>query len=116
MTTTLTTETGYKLAYIDGRAAWYMQRRPQDERDYLTVCKSADDGGVGWEFQVVNYTEKLRTPALHVEIFDDAWAAFAEIAPVFAALAVERPQTLDAVAELLDRFGFADQTERDQPR
>ncbi len=106
---TLSTEPGFRLAYIVPHEAHY--RNVVTERS-VTVMKAADRGGVGWEFEVVEH----RGNGIRVEMFDDAFAAFAEIAPLFTALAEDPPGSLDDVRVLLDRLGFTDATQRTDPR
>lgn len=111
MTTTehLTTDPGYRLCYLVPHEAWY-KRVVGGQR--VTVSKSADEGGCAWEFDIV----LVRNIGLRLEIFDDAYAAFTEIAPLFAALAARPPGDLAAVCALLEEFGLPDVTPREDPR
>ena len=68
-----------------------------------------------WEVLLVDYSGELGEPAIQMEIFDDAFAAFTEIPWFFTTLATERPNTLHQVRTVLDRLGFVDATERVQP-
>ena len=113
----LTTDPGYRLEYIVRDETWYAGAdRRLDDRPALTVVKSADGGGCDWEFQIKDYTAELREPAIQAQVFHDAFAAYTEIAPFFAALAAERPSSLAEVQGILDRLGFADGTQRTEPR
>lgn len=104
----LTTETGYRLCYIVPFEAFY---RSVVRDRAITVSKSADGGGCDWEFQIVEH----HNIGIRAEIFDDAFRAFTEVAPLFTALAEQRPTSLDDVRALLDAFGLADETERTNP-
>jgi hypothetical protein len=116
MTVRLTTDPGYRLEYIVGHEAWYADANKMvDPNPYLGVAKAADEGGCAWEFQIADRTEAIGRPAIQVQIFDDAFAALVELAPVFAVFADEGPTTLAEVREILDRFGFVDATARTSP-
>lgn len=108
MTAPLTTEPGYRLAYIVPKEAYYARVVSEEA---VTVGKFADEGGCAWEFQVVHHSGI----GIRAEIFDDAFAAFAEVAPLFAAFVERKPQTLQTVRDILDGLGFADQTVRESP-
>lgn len=105
----LTTEPGYRLCYIVPSEAYY--RRVVD-RQCVTVSKSADEGGCAWEFDITQQSNI----GIRVEAFDDAFEAFTEIAPFFAALATRRPTSLGEIRVLLDAFGLPDVTQREDPR
>lgn len=116
MTEHLTTDPGYRLEYIVSDDAWYAEANRHVNTDpYLNIAKVADGGGCAWEFQIVDKSRTIGQPATRVEVFDDAFAAFAEVTPLFAAIADEHPAALDEVREILDRFGFADATTRVNP-
>jgi len=107
--TNLTTESGYRLVYVIPQDAWY---RNVVTEVSITVSKAADEGGCAWEFSVVEH----RDIGIRVEVFGDAFDAFAEIPEFFAELAKVGRTTLDGVREILDDLGFADATERTQRR
>ncbi len=107
--TRLTTDPGYQLTYIATHEAYYAR---DDQERTLNVVKAADAGGCAWEFNIVDHSERLDTAAVRVEIFDDAWQAFAEIPDLFAALAEIGESSLDEVRQILDQLGFTDATER----
>lgn len=108
MSAPLTTEPGYRLAYIVPKEAYYAHVVFEEA---VTVGKFADEGGCDWEFDVVHHPNV----GIRAEVFDDAFAAFAEVAPLFAALVERKPRTLQAVRDILDDLGFADQTARESP-
>lgn len=76
----------------------------------LGVAASASGGGVAWEFVVEEH--RLGKGAVQLQIFDDAFAALAQIPEFFAALAEQEPTSLDAVRAILDELGAVDQTTR----
>lgn len=103
--TTLTTDAGYRLTYTIPHEAYYKSAFTDVS---IGVQKSANEGGVAWEFSIVQHGNV----GLRVEIFDDAWQAFTEIPEFFAELAKAGRTTLDGVREILDDLGFADRTQR----
>ncbi len=100
---------GTRLAYTILREAWYADAA-RDEPARINIAASVPGDGVAWEFLVVEYREGLR-----VEIFDDAWPAFAQVPELFAALAAAGTPTLNDVTVLLDRLGAVDETARTSP-
>lgn len=104
------------LAYTVWHEAWYADAsRTPGEQPHLMVSASGDDeGGVAWEFQIDDY-ELGNAPVTRVKIFEDAYAAFADMPEFFAALAERRPVTLDEVREILDGLGAIDETQRESP-
>lgn len=108
MTAQLTTEPGYKLVYIVSHEAYY--RRVVRDREII-VQKAADDGGCAWEFGIREH----HNVGIRAKVVDDAFRAFAEIAPLFTALAQQRPRDFTGVRDLLDTLGFVDATERKDP-
>jgi hypothetical protein len=114
----LTTDPGFRLDYIVTDEAWYSRVSGIDrDEPSITVSKSADGGfGCAWEFTIADKRKALGGRAgVQVQVFDDAFAAFVELAPLFATLAAERPNTLDQVRVLLDELGLVDATERQRP-
>lgn len=113
--TPMTTDAGYRLEYIVGDEQWHAEtwRTGNGDDPTLVVSKSGERGG--WEFHIHDRSAKLQIPAVQVRIFDDAFAAFAEIGPFFTTLAAEQPTNLDQVREILDLLGFVDATERQMP-
>jgi hypothetical protein len=115
-TTPLTTNPGYRLEYIIGHEAWYADANKMVEPNpYLSVIKAHQEGGCDWELQIIDRSATIGKPAIQVTIFDDAFAAFAELAPLFTALADQQPTTLGQVRNILDRLGFVDATARTSP-
>jgi hypothetical protein len=101
------------LAYTVAHEAWYWRG---DENPFVMVAASAkgSGGGVAWEFQIEEM-ELGGKPTTRVKVFDDAYAAFAQIPEFFAAFADAPPSTLRAVIAALDAMGAVDETERISP-
>jgi hypothetical protein len=115
MPESLTTDPGYRLEYVLPHEAWYAEAHQQiSPQPEVTITKAAKGGGCAWEFQLVEY--ELSDTTIQARIFEDAFAAFVELAPLFTVLAAERPKTLAAARAILDRLGFVDATERVQAR
>jgi len=95
---------GTHLAYVVAHEAWY---RKVVDQPAIQVAAAAD-GGQAWGFTVDEYS----FGAIHVGVFEDAFAAFAQIPEFFAALASEGAATLDDVRRILDAMGAADETDR----
>lgn len=107
---------GY-LAYIVVVETYYYQRLGNpDKRPPSINIFASRGGGVSWEFSVTDHTARLGQRALKVEIFDDAWAAFADLPELFVAMADGEIESLDELRTLLDRLGAVDQTPRIDPR
>ena len=103
------------LAYIVWHEAWYADTsRDFHEQPHLMVTAAADGGGCAWEFQIAGY-ELGGSPVTRVKMFEDAYAALAEMPEFFAALAELRPVTLDEVRVILDGLGAVDETPRVSP-
>lgn len=86
-------------------------QRPNDGLPSLAVSAAHHGGGVAWEFAVEQHRlVGCPRPAIQLRIFDDAFDAFRQIPSFFAALC--KDMTLRDVRELLDAFGFVDETER----
>lgn len=105
------------LAYTVWHEAWYADlNRIPGEEPHLMVAASAEGsgGGVAWEFQIDGY-QLGREPVTRVKMFDDAYAAFAQMPEFFAVLAEQTPQTLDDVRAILDALGAVDETPRVSP-
>lgn len=77
----------------------------------ISVSASAHEGGCLWEF-MVEEVDLGGHPNVKVNIFDDAFDAFAQIPEFFARLTTERPTDLKQVARILDDLGARDTTER----
>jgi hypothetical protein len=106
---------GTSLTYIVWHEAWYADAsRTPGEHPHLMVSAAADEGGVAWEFQVDGY-DLSGSPVTRVKMFEDAYAAFADMPEFFAALAEHRPVTLDEVQDILISLGATDTTPRVSP-
>lgn len=106
---------GTHLAYTDWREAWYNDPR---EKPQVGVAASAEGagGGVVWEFFIEEHDfGGAHGKAIRLGVFDDAFAAFAQIPEFFAALGAGDVTTLDEVIGLLCRIGAADETARTSP-
>ena len=101
------------LAYTVAHEAWYWRG---GENHFVMVAASAkgSGGGVAWEFQIEEM-ELGGNLVTRVKVFDDAFAAFAQIPELFAALADGLAGTLVSVREVLDGLGAVDETERKSP-
>jgi hypothetical protein len=100
------------LAYIVSHEAWYWAAASTPgEEPHLNVQAAADGGGVAWEFDVSEYHlgGKLCT---RIQMFDDAYEAFAQIPEFFILMREHQPGTLREVRGLLDGLGAVDETQR----
>lgn len=117
MTSSLPEDT--HLAYIVSHEAWYAKGAGIGDRREINISASAEGsgGGVAWEFSVeeVDLGQSRPVPALRVKVFDDAFAAFAQIPEFFATLAAQAPASLRDVTALLDYMGAVDETKRTSP-
>jgi hypothetical protein len=102
------------LAYIVSHEAWYWTAsRTPDEKPHLNVQASArgSGGGVAWEFDISEYHLGGK-PCTHIEMFNDSYAAFADIAEFFVLMREHQPGTLREVRGILDGLGAVDETQR----
>lgn len=114
----LTTDAGYRLEYIVAHEAWYgdaIRSAGQTDPQINIVKAVVGGGGAAWEFTITDRSALVNRPAIQVRVFDETFSAFAECAPLFAALAERQPTNLDGVRAILDELGFTDATERVQP-
>ena len=103
------------LAYIVWHEAWYHDATHiPGEHPHLMVSASAGGGGCAWEFQIDGY-ELGGHEVTRVKMFDDAYAALAQMPEFFAALAERQPGTLKQVRAFLDALGAKDETPRVSP-
>jgi hypothetical protein len=102
-----------RLAYTVWQEAWFYDPR-NNEEPFLMVSAAAKGGGVAWEFQIDGY-ELGGNPVTRVKMFDDSYAALAQLPEFFAALAEQQPGTLDEVRALLGSLGAVDETPRVSP-
>jgi hypothetical protein len=104
------------LIYTVSHEAWYARHPGIVDQPQIMVSASSDEGGCAWEFGVNEHDFGTgHGRAIRADVFDDAFAAFAQIPEFFAALAAEKIGTLDEVRALLDRMGAVDQTDRRDP-
>ena len=108
---------GTHFAYTVTHEAWYARSLPDDRRE-LNISASAlgASGGVAWEFTVEEVDLGSHGLPIRVKVFDDAFAAFAQIPEFFAALAANDIDTLDKVTLLLQHLGAVDETQRTRER
>lgn len=105
------------LAYIVSHEAWYWSAaRTPGEKPHLNVQASArgSGGGVAWEFDVSEH-ELGGKPCTRIEMFDDAYEAFAQIPEFFVLMREHQPGTLREVRGILDGLGAVDETQRTDP-
>lgn len=105
------------LAYIVSHEAYYWNAaKTPGEKPHLNVQASArgNGGGVAWEFDVSEHFLGNEY-CTRIEMFDDAYAAFAEIPEFFVLMRERRPGTLREVRGILDGLGAADETKRTDP-
>ena len=112
---TMSLPEGTHLAYIVVKDAWYASAAyNRDEKPTVSVMASHEDGGVAWEFAVVEFD--LDGPSVHLEMFYDSFAALSEMPEFFAGLQqIGKGDGLAAVVALLDSLGAADETKRVSP-
>ncbi|MER7331774.1 MULTISPECIES: hypothetical protein [unclassified Micromonospora] len=108
---------GYRYEYVVTHEAWYYAGTVKEISPHpeIIVHKAALAGGCAWEFTIADYSAKIRPGTIRLKMYGESFDALAEIAPFFAALAEDKPDTLDGVRELLDSLGFTDATERIRP-
>lgn len=110
-----------KFEYVVNHEAWYFLPRPDAEKSGgftgrdINVCSAAHGGGVAWEFSVQEYRFGKDQVSVRVCVFDDAFKAYAQVPEFFEVLATERPKSLAAVQQVLDRLGARDATSRRHP-
>jgi hypothetical protein len=80
---------------------------------YVFASKKGDGGGSRWGFSIIE--KDLAGPAIKVEVFEDAFAAFTEIPQFFVALARNQPNHMATVYALLRASGAVDETPRVDP-
>lgn len=82
----------------------------------LEIRRATLDGTeIVWEFTVSDTSpaEDHEDGGLHVAVFEDGLAAFADIPEFFAALGALRPTHLADVVSILHSLGYADITARE---
>lgn len=103
-------------AYVLVHEAWYADPA-RVQRPTLTVAVHDQDGDENFTFEFQEYAPGALAPdsALKLRVFDDAFAAFAELPEFLAALSDERPNTVAQLVAILDRLGARDMTARVRP-
>jgi len=91
--------------FVVTHEAWWSEHLVQRNPEIMV-------NGGAWEFGIRYHSIR----AIRAEVFDDAFAAFTEAPEVFAALAEQRPTTLDEVGDILLGLGYQDTTDRVNPR
>jgi hypothetical protein len=102
---------GTHLAYA------VFQSRPGSGSSVGIAASAEGAGGPpAWEFRVeeATFTDSSGRRPICVRLFDDAFAALAQIPEFFAALADGSAKDLQAVRDLLDRMGAVDETQRER--
>lgn len=105
------------LAYVVSHEAWYWNAaKGTDSKPHLNVQASAKGtgGGVAWEFDVSEHFLGGEY-CTRIEMFDDSYAAFADIPEFFALMREHQPGMLREVRGILDGLGAVDETERNDP-
>lgn len=109
----------YRYSYVVHHEAWYAAAADaatgDGRREELQISRDHKGGGAAWEFTAERVDLGGRQ-LVRLKIFEDAFDAFGDAADFFAALRSERPSRLSEVRSLLDRMGFVDRTERQEPR
>ena len=100
----------YEMTFTVCHEAWYTERnRPQE----LMITKAHRGGGCKWEFGVRANPD---INAIRAEVFEDAFAAFAEVPDFFAGLAeLGKDATIGDVVALCAALGYTDTTPREHP-
>ena len=101
---------GYTYGFVQVSRAWYAKSSSLTDKssEEIMIGLYADGGGCRWEFGIRWHL--LREPSPRVEVFHDAWCAFAEVPELFAALAKIDKLTPQECCDLLATCGFVDQT------
>ena len=99
----------------DTRLAYVFNEAP-NPHPAIHIFRDDSEGGLAWDFYIVDHSGTYGYPIISVEVAHDAFHAFTDAAPLFAALARGGPNTLDGARATLDRLGFADDTQRTDSR
>jgi hypothetical protein len=111
-----------RLAYAVGHEQWWARMpdfgmKPEHPEVFVHCRYEDSERGTDWEFGVRWHDFGSNGGALRVEVFNDAWVAYADWPEFFAALASDdRPATLDQLRLLLDHLGVEDITDRVAPK
>jgi len=106
---------GAQLVYTIPHETWLWSKQCRHDRSNggrrsINVRADSREHGCVWEFEIVEYD--LKSTMLRIKMFADAWRAFVDLAPFFAALAVGSYESVYDVRILLDSLGAADKTRR----
>lgn len=105
------------LTYVLEHEAHYADALDEGKTPAVSVVAAAAGGmGAHWEFRLREQQLLGGVPALRLEMFDDAFAAFSDIPEFFAALREHQPTTVAAAVELLKPLGAVDTTKRQEVR
>lgn len=99
-----------RFAYVVNHEAWWYSVL-KDEKPGIMVMAAHNEGGVAWEFEAGEMVLGGES-AVKIHMFNDSFDAFTQVPEFFAALAEEKPGTLDGVRTILDRLGAVDRTAR----
>lgn len=103
-----------RLAYIVSHESWYARYPGIVGAPEISISASVPGDGSAWNFSIEEKDFGSHGTAICLKIFEDAFAAFADIPEFFAALAADGVTTLDGVRKLLDSLGAVDETKREQ--
>ncbi|WP_280428678.1 hypothetical protein [Nocardia brasiliensis] len=100
--------------------AWHEAHRvpPWLTKPTIEIRRATLDGTeYRWQFTISDTSpaDDREDGGLHLAVFEDGLAAFADIPQFFAALGAQRPTHLSEVATILHSLGIADETVREAP-
>lgn len=105
-----------KRTYIVASRAWYAETtlRARDVTEQISV--SYRKGKHSWEIIIRLYSLTPSRSAFCIEMFEDTWAAFADVPDLFRALA-DRGEDVDVgeIEATLTELGFKDATPETNP-
>lgn len=107
-----------QLTYTVMHEGWWVTTGSvREDKPNLMVSGRLPNGqSIGWEFQIVQHDfNGAGRSAIRVNVFSDAFDAWADVPELFAALREQPPHTLAEVQSILDGLGALDTTERDIP-
>lgn len=106
---------GTHLAYHVMNEAWYWTHRTDAPNVMVQASAEGNGGGVAWKFRLEEI-ELGGVAHVHLQMFDDSWAAFTQIPEFFETFSSMAPNsTLKAVIDVLKAMGAVDETERTKP-
>jgi len=103
---------GYTYGFVQLSRAWYADSWlvTVDAVEEIAIGLYAKDGSCRWEFYI-RWHDLGGQAVPRVEVFADAWQAFAEAPELFATLAERAKLSQSECCEMLQSLGFADKTE-----